>query len=123
MSLEYISSQALACGADNLTQSNTIEADADIRKSELVAIGTNVALGLVFPYAKLLACYLFSDQTMVLKFNSTGSPVPQINLVAGKPLIWDSTGYLANLFTANVTECYATNSVPANIEFRFVLSA
>ena len=69
----------------------------------------NVVLAIVFPYATLQQIMLWSDKGMTLKFNSSGSPVPQIVLQPGSPFEWNSSdAYFSNPFTANITTCYVS---------------
>jgi len=86
---------------------------------------TNTQYQLAFTIASLKSCCLISDQAVTLKFNSTGSPAPQIILAAGVPYIWNTDEYFVNLLTANVTTVYITNNsgATANISLHFAYTA
>lgn len=95
--------------------------------SQLVPIGTNTEYALEFAYAAVQSVDFISTVNMTLKFNSTGSPAPEIVLVAGELIHWDVGMFAANNtlfpnpFTANVTAVYCTNTAAGTLNISVLL--
>lgn len=75
------------------------------------ATGTYTTVPIQFAYANLGSVYIIADQNCILKFNNSTTGVPQVNLTAGQPFMWDYTqnGQItgaSNPFTADITTLY-----------------
>jgi len=87
------------------------------------ANSVNTSYSLAFPYATLQEIFLWSDKGMTLRFNSTGSPVPQITLQPGSPYEWNSSdNYFASQFNTNITVVYVS-CTPASRLQGYVLAS
>lgn len=64
--------------------------------------------------SRLLFLAIVADADMVLKFNSSSVPAPQLDLKAGKPYVWcaekGTTGYTTCLLTADVNKVFCTGA-------------
>ena len=75
--------------------------------------------------AKVL--YMVADQDLTVKTNDSGTPDDTINLKAGEPIVWwvGSQFALTDLFSADVTELYVSNSSgsDATLDIRLLFDA
>ena len=98
-----------------LTATFTLTANEEVNLSQLVPLNsTNQEYDIVFAHSNIQAVYILADQNCTLKFNSTGSPAPNLAVAANIPVTWDTTAYtqnntlFPNPFTADVTKVYVT---------------
>jgi hypothetical protein len=80
------------------------------RDQSVAASTTNLLVPLAFVVADLQSIYIFSDQDLTLKTNSSGSPQETITLKANKPLAWYKDCGLPVPFAGDVTALYVTNA-------------
>lgn len=75
---------------------------------------TNYPVYYAFRYTDLQVFYALASAPLVLKVNSSGSPIITIDLPANIPFTWyytdGATGFAPNPFNANVTVFYVTNA-------------
>ena len=112
-----------------LTSTFTLSANEEVNLSQLVpANSTNQEYDMVFAHTNIQSVYILADQACTLKFNSSGSPAPQIALVASIPLEWDTTMYAQNStsfpnpFTADVTKMFVTCTAATNLSISVLLT-
>lgn len=84
---------------------------------------TNEEIDIALTLANIKCMLLYSDQTVILKTNSTGAPGDTITLTAKKAVVWNTDSLYAKPFTSAVTKVFVTNSntSAANLKFRFLL--
>jgi hypothetical protein len=115
-------------GASALTSSYQITGNEKANFDQLVPVGTNTEYTYEFTHSNLQSVTMYSQNGCTLKFNSSGSPVPQIVLEAGQILHWDIEAYAANStlfpnpFTADVTAVYVTATVAGTVQINTVLA-
>lgn len=117
-------SVASSSGAQTVSGSQNEVGSNEINIDTVFAAGsTNVVMPIAFNFADLQSIILVSDKNMTIKFNSSGTGVPQIDLIAGDPFIWrKSSGYFANKFTANITTSYITCTPAASLKGKILLT-
>lgn len=101
------------------------EVNLDLTGSNAIANAvTNQEHDFTITVADIVSVILVSDQTVTLKFDSTGSPTPSIVLVANVPYVWNTDSYFTNILSTNITKVYITNAsgTAANIVLRFAVS-
>lgn len=94
------------------TGDSEVNADVAIASSQ-----TNYEIDLAWKYATIKSCVLYCDTALTVKTNSSGSPTDTISLAAGVQKIYTNDGKAGtgtNLFTADVTKLYVTNSSTAS---------
>lgn len=102
------------------TKSTTATYTADTQvanNTPIVANSTNYEIDLSWKYSTIKACVLYCDTALTVKTNSSGSPTDTITLAAGVQKIYtfdSKVGTGTNLFTADVTKIYVTNSTAAS---------
>jgi hypothetical protein len=101
-------------GARSITSGNRIQLNEDIPANQ-----TNLQVALAFNYTKLKAYQLLSDVDMTLEFNNSTTGVPTVTLKAGVAQTWHDEMAAANIFTANVTTLYVTNTTAGNLRCDF----
>jgi len=103
--------QKLSGSGGQVEASQAISADAKDERRIAVPIGaTDYLEEIAFTVARLKAIMILADQDLTLETNDGGAPDDTIALVAGKPYVWESGSYFANLFTVPVTALYFTNA-------------
>ena len=109
------------------TGATTISASVALTGSEelnldfsLAANTTNQQEALAFTKTLLQSVFVYSDQNITIKTNSTSTPQDTLTINAGDPLVWDVNCGLAEPFAGNVTTAYFTNSnaTAANVSVR-----
>lgn len=86
----------------------------------VIAAGAdNTAIAVAFPHATVKSYIMTSDQDVTVNVNSTTTPVPAITLKKTAPLIYGSDFVYANVFTADVTTFYISNSGSTDAKFNF----
>jgi hypothetical protein len=116
-------------GANGQTITSTyiVEGNDENNLSQLVPIGTNTEYAMEFADTAVQSVDFVSTVAMTLKFNSSGSPVPDIVLIAGQLLHWDVNMFASNNtlfpnpFTANVTAVYCTCTTAGNLNISVLL--
>lgn len=107
-------------GYQTVSDSATVDSDFISKYSiALNANSTNVQIPVAFLTAKLRHCYLLASAATTLKFNSSGSPAPQIDLAAGIPRKWTATSGETTPFSVDVTTLYATCTPASNLTLWF----
>ena len=97
-----------------ITGSNEYTAGAESNISESIATGTNTLVAFTADVSQMKTLLLYSDVSMTIKTNSSGSPDATVTLVAGQPLVWNSINGQTNPFgSTDVTALYATNASTA----------
>jgi len=87
------------------------ENDLDLGGATALAAGAvNSEYDLQITVAKIQSMVLYSDQNIVVKTNSTGSPGNTVNLTAKKQVVWNTDSPMAKPFTADVTKLFLSNS-------------
>jgi hypothetical protein len=85
--------------------------DSQLLINDTIAIGaTNLLILAAIDISQVQALAFYSSVDLTVKTNSSGSPTNTINLLAGKPYIWESGGYETCKITADVSSLYVTNA-------------
>lgn len=85
--------------------SGTVE---DSVTEDVPTVSVNLPVHISFVKADLVGIELLSDQAMVIKTNSSGTPQETINLVAGVPYFWYAGSGITNPFVGDVTTAFAS---------------
>ena len=118
-------------GANGQTLSSQyiVTGNEEVNLSQTVPIGTNTEYDIVVsPYANIQCVDIISTVAMTLKFNSSGSPVPQIVLAACEMCHWDVSEYAQNntkfpaIFTADLSKVYCTNVAEGTLNISILLN-
>jgi hypothetical protein len=106
----------------SLTDDYTDDAEIVIDHAT-AASTTNQEIDFAVTYANIQCMVMYSDQTVLVKTNSTGAPGDTITLTAKKALIWNTDRHESCPITSNITKVYVTNTntSAANLAFRFLL--
>jgi hypothetical protein len=83
----------------------------------------NHPVDVAFNFADLKSLFILSTQDMLLETNNSTTPDDTISLKANIPYTWQSNGYGANPFDANVTRFFFTNATAtaATLQIRMLL--
>jgi hypothetical protein len=103
----------------------TYSADSEAGLNLVVAgLTTNQPIAIALTIAQIRSMVIWSNLAVTLKTNSSGSPQDTFNLVADKPLMWDTDTWYPIPFLGNVTEMFVTNpgAQAATVVLRFLLA-
>lgn len=92
----------------------TVEGGLRLSFNETIpAATTNQLIPLAFTLANMISLVISSDANVTIKTNNSGTPDQTINLVGGKPMVWDSGEYYANPIEDNITALYVSAAADA----------
>ena len=113
-----------------LTTQYEITGNEEVNFSENLAIGTQVEYTFPIPaYATVQSVDITASSACLIDFNSTGAPVPALNVSPTQPAHWDVNQYAVNNtlwpnpFTAPVTVMYLTNAAVCVLNISVLLLA
>jgi len=103
---------------------DTYSVDSEVNLDESVpANQTNKQYDISAKQGEIKTLAIYADQACTLKFNDSGSPVPQIDLLAKKAVLWNVDHQEDNPLTADITKVYVTNTTACNLKIRIGLAA
>lgn len=115
MSVPLVFAQTVTQGALQYGGSRTVSADELIQLSHSVAGGsTNSQFAIAFAHSNVVAYMFMCDRDIDIKFNSTSSPAPDLQLKANQPEMWHNQMGGTSIFAADVTTAYATLAAGAS---------
>jgi hypothetical protein len=84
---------------------------------QFAAGSTNVSFAVAFLTAGLQSIFLVSNKNIVIKVNSTSSPILTITLIANQPFRWNTSDpNRSNPFSADVTVFYVSCTPSATLK-------
>ena len=80
----------------------------------------NQQFSLALTKAAVQVIYIFCDQNVTIKTNSTSTPQDTITITAGNPFLWSAGSGIANPLVGDVTTAYVSNpgSTVGNLTIR-----
>lgn len=85
---------------------------------------TDLAVAFALTIAKLKGFYMVSDVNMTVETNNGAAPDNTFTLLANQPVVWDISMAnwfpIADLFSANVTSLFITNTTAGTLTIRAV---
>ena len=111
MSISHTLTRKWVSDGAEIIKDEIVSAGSELNVDESIADGeTDLLVNWTCDYSALKALYIVSDQDLTIETNDGTTPDDTITLSANVPLLWTSTGYLANPFSADVTALYVTNA-------------
>lgn len=86
-----------------------------------LGIGNNQLFALVIDVSQLKSLIILCGVDMTLEFNSSSSGTPTLNMLAGKPYIWNTSMQDACLLNTDVTALYITNAAAGSFKFSAIV--
>ncbi len=86
---------------------------------------TDQEFDIAIPLAQIISMVLWSDKNVHIKTNDSGSPQEEIDLIAGRQVVWNTDMPVAAPFSNDVSKFFVTNSsgAVAKIKFRVLLES
>ncbi len=93
--------------------------------STVGATTTDQEFDIAIPLAQIISMMLWSDKDVHIKTNDSGSPQEEMDLIAGRQVVWNIDTPVAAPFSNDVSKLFVTNntSAIAKIKVRVLLES
>lgn len=101
-----------------INSSNTYSGDGRDGRSIAVADSTtDLLVDIAINVSEIQSIYMRSSTDLKVETNDATTPDETINLLAGKPYVWSTGSYFANLLATDITKLFLTNASGAAATF------
>ena len=109
--MQHVVTKTVAASEGQVQQAVTYTASSTTGLDESIASNaTNYLINIAIDVSEIESIYIYADQDLTIKTNSSGAPDNTINLNGGTPFEWQSDSYYTNLLTTDITKIYVTNA-------------